>query len=260
VYTAAIGFGRALFRAVGIKRHAIGLNNLPNSGGAVFAITHFGYLDFALVEWLTWSKNRRRIRFMATKSAFEHRLSGPLLRGMRHISVDMRQGAAAYEEAVTALQSGEILGVFPEGGVSSSFTVRELKTGAVRMASEAGVPIIPIAIWGGHRLITKNRRASLREAWGTPVWFGIGEPITVTPSDDPQALTQYLKSALQVLVDRLQATYPVSGKGKWWQPFHLGGTAPTPAESVIAENARQKRKAAARADRANLRGYSGSSR
>lgn len=243
IYSTAIAVGRALFGALRLKPSIRGADNLPDTGGAVLAITHFGYLDFALVEWRMWHHNRRHIRFLAKKGAFRQPLIGALLRGMKHISVDMTSGGAAYTEAVAALRAGEILGVFPEGGVNASFTVRDLKTGTVRMAAEAGVPIIPVAVWGGHRLLTKNRTPSLRQALGTQVCFAVGEPFTVAVTDDASADTRRLHASLQELVDGLQADYPVDGTAQWWHPAHLGGTAPTPAEAARVEAERQRRRA-----------------
>lgn len=247
VYSAAVAVGVTIFRLFKLRPSVTGLVNLPDAGGAVLAITHFGYADFALVEWLTWRKSRRHIRFMAKKGAFDKPIVGALLRGMRHISVDMTAGAQAYGEAVRALSAGELVGVFPEGGVSASFTVRDLKSGAARMAQEARVPIVPIAVWGGHRLLTKNHKPSLREAYRTPISFVVGAPIHVDRDDDPQQVTDRLHETLQGLVDQAQANYPEPGAGTWWQPAHLGGTAPTPVEAAATEAERQRRKAAARA-------------
>ena len=242
-YTPAIAAGRAIFGIFGLKATATGLDNLPDSGGAVLAITHFGYADFALVEWQAWLHNRRHIRFMAKKGAFDKPVVGWLLRGMHHISVDMQAGAAAYGEAVAALRAGEILGVFPEGGVNASFTVRELKSGAVRMAREAGVPVIPVAVWGGHRLLTKNHKPTLREAYRVPIRFAFGTPFELDPAADALELTGQLHGTLQAMVDELQAGYPVDGTGQWWQPRHLGGTAPTPEEAAAVEAERQRLRA-----------------
>jgi 1-acyl-sn-glycerol-3-phosphate acyltransferase len=247
IYTAAVTAGRTIFGLFRLKPSVTGLSNLPDAGGAVLAITHFGYADFALVEWMMWRKNRRHIRFMAKKGAFDKPLVGALLRGMRHINVDMTAGAQAYAEAVRQLSLGELVGVFPEGGVNASFTVRDLKSGAARMAQEAGVPIVPIAVWGGHRLLTKNHKPSLADAYGTPVAFAVGKPFRVEAGDDVQAATLVLHGTLQGLVDGLQARYPDAGAGRWWQPAHLGGTAPTPEQAAATEAERQARKAAARA-------------
>ncbi|MHB1172776.1 MAG: lysophospholipid acyltransferase family protein [Lacisediminihabitans sp.] len=240
IYRTAIAVGRGLFGFWRLKRTATGLENLPDAGGAVLAMTHFGYLEFALVEWATWLHNKRRIRFMTQKGAFDKPVVGSLLRGMRHISVDMKAGAAAYSDAVTALRNGELLGVFPEAGVNASFTVRKLKTGAVRLAAEAGVPVIPVAVWGGQRLLTKNHTIRLRERFGVLVSFAFGEPITVATTDDVRTVTDSLREKLQQLVDGLQSRYPVDGTGQWWQPRHLGGTAPTPEEAADADEERRR--------------------
>jgi 1-acyl-sn-glycerol-3-phosphate acyltransferase len=253
IYATAVVVGRALFGFWRLRRTASGLANIPDTGGAVLAMTHFGYLEFALVEWATYLHNRRRIRFMAKKSAFEKPLIGGLLRGMRHIAVDMKAGGAAYAEAVKALQAGELIGVFPEAGVNSSFTVRDLKTGAARLAAEAGVPIIPIAVWGGQRLLTKNHRISFRERFGVTVSYAVGTPVKVTKDDDIVVVTTELRKTLQGLVDALQRDYPVDGTGKWWQPRHLGGTAPTPEEAAAADAARTLRRQQA-AERAAEKG------
>jgi 1-acyl-sn-glycerol-3-phosphate acyltransferase len=237
--------GLWLFRFWRLRRRVTGLGNIPNSGGAVIAMTHFGYLEFALVEWVTWRHNRRRIRFMAKKNVFDKPLVGTLLRGMHHIPVDMKAGAGAYASAIEALKRGELVGVFPEAGVSSSFTVRELKTGAARLAAEAGVPLIPVAIWGGQRLMTKNHKVGFRERFGVRVNFLFGSPIVVTPTDDMAAVTSTLRTTLQAQVDSLQTSYPTDGTGQWWQPRHLGGTAPTEEEAALADLDREKRREAA---------------
>jgi 1-acyl-sn-glycerol-3-phosphate acyltransferase len=243
VYTVAIGLGRALFASWRLKRRATGLENIPNEGGAVFAMTHFGYLEFALVEWQTWLHNRRRVRFMATKRAFDKPVVGSLLRGMKHIPVDMAAGGDAYAQAVAALKRGELIGVFPEAGVSASFTVRELKNGAVRLAAEAGVPVIPVAVWGGQRLLTKNRKVRMRDRRGVEIDFAFGRPQSVGAGDDVSASTATLRTTLQELTDTLQHDYPVDGTGQWWQPRHLGGTAPTVEEAAAADAERDRRRA-----------------
>ncbi|RZU65513.1 1-acyl-sn-glycerol-3-phosphate acyltransferase [Microterricola gilva] len=250
VYSTMIAIGRGLFGALRLRRSVAGIENIPRDGGAVLAITHFGYLDFALTEWIVYLGTRRHVRFMAKESAFANPLVGWLLRGMHHIPVNMKAGHAAFDNAVAALKSGELVGVFPEAGVNASFTVRELKSGAMRMAQKAGVPVIPVAVWGGHRLLTKNHKPTLREAYKVPISVAIADAITVSPTDEPHELTTRLRQTLQSMVDTLQTGYPVDGTGAWWQPRHLGGTAPTPEEAAAADAARDRRREAEAAERA----------
>jgi len=227
IYTGAIGLGRAMLGVLRVKRQVTGIENIPDEGGAVIAITHFGYLDFALVEWVVWLANRRRIRFMAKKSAFKGWTLGALMRNMKHIPVDRAAGKHAFARAISALRHGELIGLFPEGTVSRSFEVQRLKTGAARLAQQAGVPLIPVAVWGGHRILTKGAKGDRKDRFGVPVRFAIGEPQVIGADEDVLDATDRLRGALQKLTDDLQASYPVDGKGKWWQPARRGGTAPT---------------------------------
>jgi 1-acyl-sn-glycerol-3-phosphate acyltransferase len=227
VYTGAIGIGRLLFGVLGVKLRVAGRDNLPIDGGAVIAVTHFGYLEFAIVEWVTWLANRRRIRFMAKKGAFKGWPLGALMRNMKHIPVDRSAGSHAYDEAVVALQAGELVGVFPEGTVSRSFEVQRLKAGAVRLAQAAGVPLIPVAVWGAQRILAKGAKGKARDRLGVPVYVKIGAAQRVAADADIHDASDALRATLQQLTDDLQDIYPVDGTGQWWQPTRRGGTAPS---------------------------------
>jgi 1-acyl-sn-glycerol-3-phosphate acyltransferase len=227
IYTGAIGVGRLLFGVLGVKLRVAGRDHLPLDGGAVIAITHFGYLEFGIVEWVTWLANRRRIRFMAKKAAFRGWPLGALMRNMKHIPVDRAAGAGAYDEAVEALRRGELIGVFPEGTVSRSFEVQRIKAGAVRLAQEAGVPLIPVSVWGAHRILTKGAKGRPRERVGVPVYVAIGAPMTVAAGADIHDASDALRAELQRLTDHLQDIYPDDGAGEWWQTARRGGTAPS---------------------------------
>ncbi len=150
------------------------------------------------------------------------------MRSMKHIPVDRKAGAASYSHAVESLQSGEVVGVFPEATMSRSFEPKAFKTGAVRMADEAGVPLIPMALWGTQRLWCYDRRSSMKQR-GVPVEIHVGEP--VDPSGDPEQATARLRESVIDLVGRAQEGYPDDGTGQWWQPARLGGTAPEPGDN-----------------------------
>lgn len=227
VYTGAIGIGRLLFGTLRVKLRVAGREYLPIDGGAVIAVTHFGYLEFAIVEWVTWLANRRRIRFMAKKGAFRGWPLGALMRNMKHIPVDRSAGSHAYDAAVVALQGGELVGVFPEGTVSRSFEVQPLKAGAVRLAQAAGVPLIPVAVWGAQRILTKGAKGKVRDRVGVPVYVKVGAPVQIAGDADIHDASDALRLTLQKLTDDLQDIYPVDGTGQWWQPARRGGTAPS---------------------------------
>jgi len=249
-YTPVIALARLVFRSLGLRFTVTGVENVPRTGGAVMAVNHIGYLDFTFAG-LAAQPAGRLVRFMAKKEVFDHKVSGPLMRGMKHIPVD-RLGAAAdsYHAAVRALRSGEIVGVFPEATISQSFELKEFKTGAARMAAEAGVPLLPCVLWGSQRIFTKGRPRDLTR--GTPIRIVIGEPFSPEPAADPVAVTGELKRRMQVLLDEAQATYPGGPRrpgDTWWIPARLGGTAPTPEEARALAAAQEVERAARRASR-----------
>jgi 1-acyl-sn-glycerol-3-phosphate acyltransferase len=235
----------SLGRFFRVRRQAFGEENIPDDGGAVLAVTHFGYLEFALVAWSVWRRDRRPVRFLATVGAFRNPIVGGLLRRLRQIPVDPRAGSGAYAAAVDALRSGSLVGIFPEAGVDASFTVRELKTGAVRLATEADVPLIPVAIWGGQRLLTREHRVRFGERFGIPVHIAFGTPLSL--AGEPHAASARLRTAMQKLVATLQHGYPDDGAGQWWQPRAHGGSAPTPEEAKELDAAVIAKREAARA-------------
>jgi 1-acyl-sn-glycerol-3-phosphate acyltransferase len=239
VYPPVIGAAKTMFRVLDMKIDIEGAEHIPTSGGAVLASNHVSYLDFIFCG-LGANPAKRLVRFMAKKSVFDHKVSGPLMRGMRHIPVDRDAGTAAFREATTALKNGEMVGVFPEATISESFTVKELKSGAARLARTAKVPLIPMAVWGPHRLWTKGRKKELTKRH-VPVIISIGEPIELVKGMSPDATTEILRERLSALLDAAQKAYPEQPSGpedRWWLPAHMGGTAPLPqaaaAESELA--------------------------
>jgi 1-acyl-sn-glycerol-3-phosphate acyltransferase len=248
VYTPVISVARALFAAQGLKFTILGDENVPTRGGAVMVINHTGYLDFAYAG-LAAQRSGRLVRFMAKESVFTHRVSGPLMRGMKHIPVDRAAGAGSYAAAVTSLRDGEIVGVFPEATISRSFELKDFKNGAARMAAEAGVPILPLVIWGSQRVWTKGRPKRMgRTKVAISVW--IGEPFPAPAGADVNAVTDELRARMDGLLRQAQEAYPDRPAGPddtWWLPARLGGTAPTPDQAAqLDRDERRARIAAAK--------------
>jgi len=247
-YTPIIALAKLVFRGLGLRFTITGTEHIPRTGGAVMAINHVGYLDFTFAG-LAAQPAGRLVRFMAKKEVFDHRVSGPLMRGMKHIPVD-RHGvpAESYAAAVAALRSGEIVGVFPEATISLSYELKDFKTGAVRMARDAGVPLLPCVIWGSQRVYTKGRPKDLTR--GTPIRIVLGEPFLPDPSQEPAAVSAELKRRMQLLLEQAQATYaggPRTPEDTWWIPARLGGTAPTVEQARVLVEAQDTERRARRA-------------
>ena len=87
---------------------------MPATGGAVIAINHTSYFDFTFAGLPAFQQHRaRKVRFMAKQEVFDSKITGPIMRGCRHIPVDRASGAASYEAAVERLKAGELVGVYP---------------------------------------------------------------------------------------------------------------------------------------------------
>ncbi|QGU05730.1 lysophospholipid acyltransferase family protein [Corynebacterium comes] len=248
---------KAILRAQGVRITVFGAENIPTTGGAMLAINHTGYYDFIFGGIPAHLRGRRLVRFMAKKEIFDTPVAGSLMRAMKHVSVDRSSGASSREEAEAHLRDGQLVGIFPEATISRSFELKEFKNGAVRIAAEAGTPLIPMAIWGSQRIWTKDHPKRLGRT-NTPVFIRVGEP--VDPGGDPEEAIQRLKDAMQVLLDRVrddyQRAYGPFPAGEYWIPAAMGGTAPTLADAAeidsrarAAKAAKREKKAAAKLDR-----------
>ena len=249
VYRPVIALAKGVFRGLGLRFDITGAENVPATGGAVMAINHTGYLDFTFAG-LAAQPAKRMVRFMAKKEVFDHKVAGPLMRGMKHIPVDRVSGAESYQLAVKMLAEGEIVGVFPEATISESYDLKAFKTGAVRMAQEAGVPVLPCIVWGSHRVMTKHRKKDLRR--GQHIRIVVGELFTPAPTADPVEATAELKLRMQALLDEARATYkgtPYDENDTWWVPASMGGTAPTLEEAEARDAVVRQERAAKRAAR-----------
>lgn len=226
VYPPVVVALKSFWKYLDLKFDFKGEEFVPRKGGAILAMNHISYLDFALVGTAALPA-KRYVRFMAKKEIFNNKLAGPLMRGMHHISVDRSNGSASFVTALRALRGGEIIGIFPEGTISVSFEIKELKSGAVRLAMGAGVPVIPTIIWGSQRIWTKKVKRNLRRN-SVPISVTFGEPIFFDKNSDVEEGEKALKAKMEEMLRDVQEKYPDSHEGQRWAPVRLGGTAPAP--------------------------------
>ena len=203
----------------------IGFEHVPAQGGVAIAANHTSYWDFFAVAQSPYLRHGRPVRILAKASLFRLPLFGVLMRRTGCIPVDRGNGGDALVHAVTALHGGEVVLLLPEQTISKSFDLLPFKTGAVRMAQAAGVPLIPAVSWGTHRFFTMGRRP--RWSWRLPVIVRYGEPMYVLPEDDAEVITKELRVRMQAMLDEIVADYEDgTPAGAWWVPRRLGGGAP----------------------------------
>jgi len=245
-YPPIIVAAKTAFRVLGQRFVITGSEHVPRQGGALIAFNHIGYVDF-VYGGLAAQPSKRLVRFMAKREIFDHPVGGPLMRSLHHIEVDRAEGLASYQAAIDMLAAGEVVGIFPEATISRSMEIKELKTGAVRLAAEAGVPLVPCVMWGTQRMMTKDRPRDFSR--GTTISLTVGEPLHPDGSD-PAGETQALRSRMQHLLGETIEAYPDgTPSGAWWLPASYGGGAPTPDEALRLDAEEKRERARRRAEK-----------
>jgi len=150
--------------------------------------------------------------------------------------------------AVDYLKAGEAVGIFPEATISRAMELKEIKTGAVRIAAEAGVPLVPVVLWGTQRMMTKDHPRDFSR--GKTIAITVGEPMHPDGSD-PIGDTRRLKATMLEMLEATIAAYPAEEQppGSWWVPERLGGTAPSLARAAELDMEEKRERARRRAEK-----------
>lgn len=140
--------GKILWR---IKYH--NKENIPKNlqSGLLIVANHQTYFD---PFWIC-APMKRKFRFMAWDKAFDWFLVGWLIKYLGSFPVDTKRGTtkSVLRESLNALRDGATLLIFPEGARSfPDGKLQEFKTGAMRIALEAGVPVLPVTVRGANRV------------------------------------------------------------------------------------------------------------
>ena len=228
-----------------MKLDVVGAEHVPEVGGALLVANHTSFLDYAFVGLPADMRGHRLVRFMAKDGIWKPPVAGSLMRGMRHIPVDRNEGSQAFKDAVRLLKAGELVGIFPEATMSRSFEVKTLKSGAARIAAVADVPLLPVIVFGGQRILSYGHRDFSR---GTPIAVTVGEPMHMTRQEKADESTARITAAMSGLLDETIARYPApkAGEEAWWLPKRHGGTAPSLEEAEEIETRLRAERAARR--------------
>ena len=133
-----------------------GVENIPANGGVIVAANHQTYID---PFWLS-VKIKRPTRYLAWSAAFRWPLVGPALTWFGAWPLALEgSDPAPIRRSIQWLRQGGVVVIFPEGGRSTSTgELERFKAGAVRLALEADVPILPVTIKGGNRVWPRGWR------------------------------------------------------------------------------------------------------
>lgn len=133
-----------------------GVENIPVSGGVIIAANHQTYFD---PFWLSL-KIKRPTRYLAWSAAFRWPIVGTCLNWFGAWPLALEgSDPAPIRRSLQFLREGGAVVIFPEGGRSTSTgELERFKAGAVRLALEANVPILPVTIKGGNRIWPRGWR------------------------------------------------------------------------------------------------------
>lgn len=144
------------------RRHWSGMENLEvDPGGIVVAANHMTWIDPLIISHALWDADRPP-RFLAKVALFHVTFIGWVLRDAGQIPVyrESREASHAVQDAVTAVERGECVVVYPEGTLTRDPDLWPMaaKTGAARIALLSGRPLVPMVHWGAQRLMRPYRK------------------------------------------------------------------------------------------------------
>lgn len=203
----------------GLRWTIEGVEHLPASGPVILASNHVSYLDPLTLAYVA-DQQGRRIRFLAKAELFDVKVLGTLLRAAHQIPVQRGKADAAEALAagVVALQEhGQCVTVFPEGTISEDLEPMRGKSGVSRLAQQAKLPVVPVGLWGSHRLLTKGRKPAWK--WGVAQTAVVGAPVPLLEGEHVKLMTARIMDAIAECVARCREIYPQQprpGEDPWW--------------------------------------------
>ncbi|MEM8779182.1 MAG: 1-acyl-sn-glycerol-3-phosphate acyltransferase [Cyanobacteria bacterium P01_G01_bin.49] len=184
-----------------------GEENIPKTGPVIVAPTHRSRWDALIVPYSVGRRTSGRdLRFMVTSSEMKG-IQGWFISRMGGFPIDVKHpGMSTLGYSVTVLKQGEMLVIFPEGGIFRDTQVHPLKRGVAKIALEvqsqqpdSGMKILPVSIHYSQPL----------PSWGTDVTVNIGQPIDIDSYD-----TQKIRSSSETLTDDLESSLKEVHQGK----------------------------------------------
>jgi 1-acyl-sn-glycerol-3-phosphate acyltransferase len=194
-----------------------GLERIPAHGPVLLASNHISYFDPVAIGNLAHLAGRRA-RFLAKAELFENRFLAAGLRRMGQIRVERGRGdPSVLDRATATLRAGECVHVFPEGTISDEFEPMAGKTGVARLAKAAGVDVLPVGLWGTHRVIPPGDQKP--ERWRTAITMVVGESVPVGRDANPRETTDRIMAGICAAVAEARRLYPpppAGEEGAWW--------------------------------------------
>ena len=177
-----------------------GTENIPDKGPAIVVCNHVSYMDPILLL----ASIRRPMRFVMYYKIFQLPLLRFLFRQAKAIPIasakeDEQLMNDAFEKVDAELAAGNIVCIFPEGGITSDGEIQRFRPGIEKVIARRPVPVVPVALqnlWGSW--FSRSKRGGIRKVPGrlfARVPVVIGEP--VVPGDVTAANLEILVRTLR---------------------------------------------------------------
>lgn len=165
------------------RLNVTGKENLPKGTGYVLASNHVTTVDALAVAFMMFFNLGRAPHFLAKEGLFKTPIVGPVLLACGQIPVfrSGRGNSDPMESAYKVLRAGHVIGIFPEGSLTrepNQWPMRA-RTGAIRLALETGVPIVPMGQWGTEVVMDTYSSKIFPKPWHK-VNMIIGKPIDLS--------------------------------------------------------------------------------
>ena len=156
-YKIAQGWGRMLLALSGCTLTVEGRENIPKQGGACFVSNHNSIFDIVLLL----ATIGRPFGFIAKKELIFLPLLNAWISILGGLFIDRnnpRKGLKTINRGIRRLKAGSAIVIFPEGHRSKGQGLLPFKPGSFKLATQSGVPIVPIAISGSYEVFEKTYR------------------------------------------------------------------------------------------------------
>lgn len=190
-------WGRLVAWCGGIKVKVEGGESLQKGEPYIFAANHQSQVDIPVLAGFL----REDFCWMAKKELFQIPIFGRAMLATGFIPVDRGHGRKAMQSLIEAAESvaaGSSVIIFPEGTRSKDGQLQEFKSGAMVLAIKAGVPLVPVAVIGTHKILPKGKLL----VQPGEVIIRVGEPIDTKlyGTKEKQELAQRLKGEVAALM------------------------------------------------------------
>jgi 1-acyl-sn-glycerol-3-phosphate acyltransferase len=203
-----------LVRVVGGAR-VEGDEHVPATGPFILASNHTSLADPPILGATVGHRNRRLIHFMSKREIRDWPVIGWLADNSGVFFVRRGEGdRAAQRLALELLAEGRPIGVFPEGTRSRDGRLGTAKAGVAVLALRSGVPVLPVAIVGTHRLFPGRSRFPHR----SPITVRIGNPFVLGHQPEGRLDREALNSGTERVMREIAALLPPSQRGSWGEP------------------------------------------